>query len=236
MIKFFRNIRQSLIMENKTSKYLKYAIGEIVLVVIGILIALQINNWNEDKKLKKEENKLLLALLEEIESNIYSVDITIKDNDTILKESTNFLKRINNNDNSDFEIYEILRVLGYNTNKIETSILNEILGTNSRALISNDTILEQLRILKSAYNRNEKTQYYVDEFWNSQVTSFFNTSGLGIYFASFKIDQEIKIEFELNDKFYSLLGIMNGFQQALLLSRQDLEKVLQETLMVLKDN
>ena len=223
-------------MENKTSKYLKYAIGEIVLVVIGILIALQINNWNEDKKLKKEENKLLLALLEEIESNIYSVDITIKDNDTILKESTNFLKRINNNDNSDFEIYEILRVLGYNTNKIETSILNEILGTNSRALISNDTILEQLRILKSAYNRNEKTQYYVDEFWNSQVTSFFNTSGLGIYFASFKIDQEIKIEFELNDKFYSLLGIMNGFQQALLLSRQDLEKVLQETLMVLKDN
>ena len=47
MIKFFRNIRQSLIMENKTSKYLKYAIGEILLVVIGILIALQINNWNE---------------------------------------------------------------------------------------------------------------------------------------------------------------------------------------------
>jgi hypothetical protein len=47
MIKFFRHIRQSLILENKTGKYLKYAIGEIVLVVIGILIALQINNWNE---------------------------------------------------------------------------------------------------------------------------------------------------------------------------------------------
>ena len=50
MIKFFRHIRQSLIMENKTGKYLKYAIGEIVLVVIGILIALQINNWNENRK------------------------------------------------------------------------------------------------------------------------------------------------------------------------------------------
>jgi hypothetical protein len=46
MIKFFRHIRKSLLMENKTSKYFKYAIGEIVLVVIGILIALQINNWN----------------------------------------------------------------------------------------------------------------------------------------------------------------------------------------------
>ncbi len=47
MIKFFRNIRKTLLTEGKTSKYFKYAIGEIVLVVIGILIALQINNWNE---------------------------------------------------------------------------------------------------------------------------------------------------------------------------------------------
>jgi len=48
MIKFFRKIRQNLLRENKTGKYFKYAIGEITLVVIGILIALQINNWNEN--------------------------------------------------------------------------------------------------------------------------------------------------------------------------------------------
>jgi hypothetical protein len=52
MIKFFRKIRQQLLIENKFSKYLLYAIGEIVLVVIGILIALSINNWNEKRKLK----------------------------------------------------------------------------------------------------------------------------------------------------------------------------------------
>ncbi|RAJ11763.1 DUF6090 family protein [Olleya aquimaris] len=50
MIKFFRRIRQKLLSENKFSKYLIYAIGEILLVVIGILIALQINNWNETRK------------------------------------------------------------------------------------------------------------------------------------------------------------------------------------------
>jgi hypothetical protein len=50
MIKFFRKIRYELMGENKTGKYFKYAIGEIVLVVIGILIALQINNWNENRK------------------------------------------------------------------------------------------------------------------------------------------------------------------------------------------
>jgi len=53
MIKFFRKIRQNMIKENRVSKYMLYAIGEIVLVVIGILIALQINNWNEEKKINK---------------------------------------------------------------------------------------------------------------------------------------------------------------------------------------
>jgi len=55
MIKVFRKVRQNLIMENKTSKYFKYAIGEIVLVVIGILIALQINNWNDRRLLGESE-------------------------------------------------------------------------------------------------------------------------------------------------------------------------------------
>ena len=59
MIKFFRQIRISLLMENKTSKYFKYAIGEIVLVVIGILIALQINIWNQEKN---NEQKVIKTL------------------------------------------------------------------------------------------------------------------------------------------------------------------------------
>ena len=50
MLRFFRNIRQKLAAENKVMAYLRYAIGEIILVVIGILIALQINNWNERRK------------------------------------------------------------------------------------------------------------------------------------------------------------------------------------------
>jgi hypothetical protein len=62
MINFFRKIRQNLLAEGKTSKYLKYALGEIVLVVIGILIALQINNWNENRKAADEEIKILNAL------------------------------------------------------------------------------------------------------------------------------------------------------------------------------
>lgn len=63
MIKFFRHIRQRLLNENKFSKYLFYAIGEIILVVIGILIALQINNWNENQEARKSENTFYADIL-----------------------------------------------------------------------------------------------------------------------------------------------------------------------------
>ena len=55
MLRFFRQIRQRLLTDNKFSKYLLYAVGEILLVVIGILIALQVNNWNINKENRKEE-------------------------------------------------------------------------------------------------------------------------------------------------------------------------------------
>jgi hypothetical protein len=69
MIKFFRKIRQNLLMENKTGKYFKYAIGEIVLVVIGILIALQINNWNENRKEKTFENQVYKQIYNDLISD-----------------------------------------------------------------------------------------------------------------------------------------------------------------------
>jgi len=70
MIKFFRKIRLDLMEQNKTGRYLKYAIGEIVLVVIGILIALQINNWNENRKAEQKERSLFSNLSIDFESRL----------------------------------------------------------------------------------------------------------------------------------------------------------------------
>jgi hypothetical protein len=77
MIKLFRNIRQNILNEGRTSKYFKYAIGEIVLVVIGILIALQINNWNENRKLRIQEVKYLKNLLADLNTELKSNDSMI---------------------------------------------------------------------------------------------------------------------------------------------------------------
>ena len=73
MIKFFRRIRQQLLSENKTGKYMKYAIGEIILVVIGILIALQINNWNENRKENNIENKILVEISKGLKQDLIDI-------------------------------------------------------------------------------------------------------------------------------------------------------------------
>ncbi|MBO0323146.1 hypothetical protein J0X14_12635 [Muricauda sp. CAU 1633] len=82
MIKFFRRIRQRLLQENRFTKYLLYAIGEIVLVVIGILIALRINNWNEERKRKENYQATIEQIYnvlelekQELRSNIKGLDL-----------------------------------------------------------------------------------------------------------------------------------------------------------------
>jgi hypothetical protein len=74
MIKFFRKIRQNLLNKGKTSKYLTYVIGEIILVVIGILIALHINNWNIERQNKNEEQSYLKAIKTNLTKDLLNLE------------------------------------------------------------------------------------------------------------------------------------------------------------------
>lgn len=100
MIKLFRNIRKKLLAEGKTANYLKYAIGEIFLVVIGILIALQINNWNENRKEKTLERKVLIELMKSLENNC---NVMVQDSIT----------RIEWNKSSDIIIFSLQNNVSY---------------------------------------------------------------------------------------------------------------------------
>jgi uncharacterized membrane protein YvbJ len=96
MIKFFRKIRQNMIKENKASKYMLYAIGEIVLVVIGILIALSINNWNESRIDRKLETAILKQLRSEFKSNLKQLDEKIGIRDYMMNSAIQLLANIDN--------------------------------------------------------------------------------------------------------------------------------------------
>ena len=74
MIKFFRRIRQKLLSEGKTGKYLKYAIGEIALVMIGILLALQVNEWNNERNRKKSEQVIIEQLITDLSKSQYELE------------------------------------------------------------------------------------------------------------------------------------------------------------------
>lgn len=93
MFKFFRNTRLKMMDSNKFTKYLLYAIGEIALVVIGILIALQINNWNENRKNRLMETEYLTRLLDDIKEDEFYLNVYF-----------NYSKQVGN---------RIIRALGY---------------------------------------------------------------------------------------------------------------------------
>lgn len=92
MIKFFRRIRKSLLSEGKTTRYFKYAIGEIILVVIGILIAIQINNWNEERKERLSEQEILKRLITEFKGAAFELSRDVNARKQILKISEQLTK------------------------------------------------------------------------------------------------------------------------------------------------
>ena len=108
MIKFFRHIRQSLIMENKTGKYFKYAIGEIILVVIGILIALQINNWNENRKLKSKADIYVNKIINDLKVDTLNISNLINRTIKHKKEITNYFEYFNSVDSTNINVDQLI--------------------------------------------------------------------------------------------------------------------------------
>jgi len=169
MIKFFRKIRQNLLSEGKTGKYLKYAIGEIVLVVIGILIALQINNWNEINKLSKIEIKTLKELKSDLNQNIIEINSHIdaledckNSNEIIIYHMENNLPYHDSLDYHFSNLYPFIVFL-----PVQTTYDN--LRQNGVKLISNDSLRAQITLLYgneySAFRTFEKT-YFVEHYDN----------------------------------------------------------------------
>ena len=97
MINFFRKIRKKLADDNKPLKYMRYAIGEIVLVVIGILIALSINNWNEERIKTNREKEIIKIIYDELESNAHFINLKSNSIDLKISYAIDLLKLTGNN-------------------------------------------------------------------------------------------------------------------------------------------
>ena len=164
MIKFFRKIRQRLLTENKFSKYLFYAVGEIVLVVIGILIALQINNWNQSRILKIEEVKSLEALHSELQENLQKFDITY----TRQLDRNEAVNQILFSDVSNYSLSSLdslyLKANSNWTYNPSFSIYNSLINSGKIQLISNDTLKNKISKFKEEVNDYLEDEFYIFNF------------------------------------------------------------------------
>ena len=150
MIKFFKKIRQNLLSKGKTGKYFKYAFGEILLVVIGILIALSINNWNENRKIKNAEIEILHNLKTELKFNFEE------------------LKKINKQHKSEFEdgMY-LLHLFGTDVSNVSESKLDSLIynAFSGFSFEAKDGYIKSLIASnKIDYLQNSELKSYISSF------------------------------------------------------------------------
>jgi hypothetical protein len=147
MIKFFRHIRQAMIKENRVSKYMLYAIGEIILVVAGILIALQLNNWNSEQKRTAQELGLLVEMRENLLNDLVDVEYNINTNKRLLFGSRMVMKHLTERT----PFHDSLKVhyaqlFGATKQTVNSSAFENLKSTGFD-LIQNDSLRRRISIL-----------------------------------------------------------------------------------------
>jgi hypothetical protein len=155
MIKLFRKIRQKLIEQSKVRNYFLYAIGEIFLVVIGILIALQINIWNENRKDRLLEKNYLLGIAENLDSDIKELELLIVDDSLLLDGYTNLVRAFSDKSyrsNPNALIGTIFRIQLVNSFEGNSIVFEDLKSAGRTNLIRFDSLRYYLL---SYYNQSE---------------------------------------------------------------------------------
>ncbi len=152
--------------ENKFSKYFLYAIGEIILVVIGILIALNINNNNEQRKQRAQELHYLDNIKTDLHMNIKQIDTYIETRTKAIASANTIIEHYEGKPLTDLEAFNEHTVNIYTWRKFfqSNNTFQELVNSGNLALISNDTIKDTLLNMESLYNvmKDEEAHFRYD--------------------------------------------------------------------------
>jgi len=206
MIKFFRHIRQKLLSQGKTGTYFKYAIGEIVLVVIGILIALQINNWNENRKSAEIRKNYYKQVLQDLKKDTIYIHENIKRLDSSLSNYNRYVNSLAKAEtttdvmNIVFELDWFFQYLIFNTNTIES-----LIATGDIKLLP-DHVRNALLDLRTIQNGILKVTAGNDNIWlqNSQ-----KAGGLGVINLILEIHPKLLSQLNRKEDIISAINILN---------------------------
>jgi len=197
MLPFFRKIRYRLAENNQFFKYSRYAIGEIVLVVVGILIALQVNDWNDQRKLRKEEKNALMRLHKESELVVEYVKERQESREYLLIQMEKAAKALQersleNIEEIDFGMGIFLAGI-YQAVSPPRSTFDELKSSGKIQLIQSNQIQEAI------------SDYYVDlDYINVQLVYFRNqftdpvSAAPNDYWFTYNPDFEMKINWNFD--------------------------------------
>jgi hypothetical protein len=174
--------------ENKIGKYFKYAIGETILVVIGILIALQINNWNEIRKTRITELNFLENIKADLKLNLVSLDEFINTRKEAVKSSHIILAYFNQPENIDLNAFNLhsLTVMVWFPFQQNDNTYQELLNSGQLSIISNKKIKDHMQNMQSnfktiAFVENEMQQ----DFESYLYYPFFSIADVDASFKNF---------------------------------------------------
>lgn len=182
MLNFLRKLRRKE-MDNKTGRYLKYAIGEIFLVMIGILLALTINNLNEKRKLRIISDKTLSAISNELKEALETTNNALDFNLKVVNTTKSFLEEttVIKTDSAKQEI--IILTVAFAPLQLSIPIIEQELGSEGK-LTDHDNLLKAFRDIKSQLLVLDQSRYYLDEFWNSTVITYLKNQKVMLSFLS----------------------------------------------------
>ena len=169
MLRFFSKIRYQHAADNKVAKYLRYAIGEILLVVVGILIALQVNTWNQERIAKKEELIILKNIHSEFLENKKSIQQKLKQSDVGFQTSKILMNLVGKQKN-EIETYNIDSLLFNSLEsgefKFSENTISDLLQSGRLQLLHNEKLINLLyewSATKMAYyTSNERVNLKID--------------------------------------------------------------------------
>ena len=166
MIKFFRNIRRQLLEKESIRKYILYAIGEIFLVVVGILIALSINNWNNNKILRRTELKVYENIKNQINEDRLLLNGVIDYNKKYYEQYNFAIQIIERNDRSNIDtLVQIApNIYKYSDFNRSGNIFQNLVNSGDLKILKNSDIIERLQGLEELYiyiNRLEENHFKV---------------------------------------------------------------------------
>ena len=149
----FRSIRQSLLNEGKLLRYLGYAVGEIALIIIGILFALKINNMNEDRKAQAEFDAYVVQLKEDVGKAIENVNANIDLMEGFLKDAEFVLTflELPENERQDIETFEAgLSILaGYSNPQVQVGLLGQLMDGNIDVIARDPVLTRRVLAMES---------------------------------------------------------------------------------------